>query len=293
VTVAQDPNDPEFLDQNDWNPYRLLMSRFVLPRAKRIRVMSEPLLRAITIRHKGLEGKIDVLPRFYDVAALGEVTPSFNLHERYPQFTFIMLLYGRIDRNAHAEIAIDAASHALRQYPSVGVVVAGYGPGVSSLRSYVHAKGLSEKIVFETPRDTDMSSYLKTADMLISSASAHQPDELYIAAAAVGIPVLVTKVGIVETLFENTVSGLVCVPGDLGCLIKGINRYMGDGAFRTNCAGQARMRVLAISGDPVLHATRYKESIEQTLIAMSKDESREDTKIEEATADQVIQPVNS
>ncbi len=267
VTVSNDPDDPTFLDEDQWNPYRQLISRFVLPRATRVRALSEALVRALIARHSELEHRIDMLPNYFDARSLVDAVPAFDLKKRYSQFTFIMLICGHFEQSARACFAIDAASHALRQYTTVGLVVAGAGPAMERIAHHVREKGLSRKVMIEHFSENDLPAYLKTASMLISTETGDQNDHILSAAALLGAPVLALEGGMASTLYKDGSSGLMCKQNDIGCMIKAITRYMGDASFRKFAAEHAKVHAEETLGDPQTYRTRYQESIEATLLS--------------------------
>lgn len=273
LQLHTDPYEPYFKEQDELNKYRLWISRFLLPRADRVRVVSDRLREEIEKRYPEIKGRVDVLPIFTDLADWRDATPEFNLHERYPQFKFIILMASRLVPEKNIGFAIDACQFVLRQYETVGMVIVGDGPERESIEEKIKERGLEGKIILE-PWQHDIRSHMKTADMFLLTSTYEGYGQTLVEAAASGLPVLTTLVGIAPTLFENEESGLVCPIGDMGCVIKGINAYLGNNALRQLCAKNAQERAFSFVASNVdSYQELFRESMERAVLSQVTKEA--------------------
>jgi glycosyltransferase involved in cell wall biosynthesis len=244
VEASERVYDPAFLDENDDNRYRAWCAQFLLPRAERIRARSVRLRDRVARSVPGSGERIDVVPRHIDNTAFESSVTSRLLAERYPEFTYVILVVAALSRGSGVELAIDAASHALRQSPKLGMVVLGDGPETERLAARATEKGLVGKVYFESMPD-DLAPYLRSAQMLIMPKAALLSEEVLMSAAAAGLPVLVSKDAVIEGVFVDRESAIVCAPNDVGCAIQGITQLMSDSTLRERISAEARRRAHA------------------------------------------------
>lgn len=270
LQVHTDLYEPYFRSMQKLNWIRLLIAHFLLPRADQIRVVSEALEKQVVHRHPSMKGKIDVLPIYTDLGSWRDAEPEFNLHERYPQFSFIILMASRLVTSKNIAFAIDACAATLRQYPHAGLVIVGDGPELPRLMKHVARVGLEKQVLFEHWQN-DIRSHMKTADMFLVTSSFEGYGQTFLEAAASKLPVLTTTVGIATKLFENELSGLTCTVGDEACIARGISKYMSDPGFRTMCALNAYDRVSAFVGsNREVYLTRFREGMERAVVLSAR-----------------------
>ena len=256
-------------DENDDNGYRAWWARFILPRAHGVLAESARVRERVLSGHKVADAAVDVVPRYIDVVALTTATPNFTMKERYPKFTFTMLVVARLAQEERIDFIINAAQHTLHQYPSMGLIIVGVGPELKALQTLVREKGLMNNVVFETNSD-EYISYMKSAGMLLQLHDSSTSEESLMCAAAVGLPVITTTSLSLGNVFTNTESGVVCTPGDIGCVIKGIALYINDSLARSRYSSEASSRLSARSaesGDNNL--TLFRQLIEKALFSYS------------------------
>ncbi len=241
VEASERLYDASFLEENTDNAYRAWLARLILPRAERIRARSIRLRDMVARAIPGSGERIDVVPRYIDGTAYERSEDSLLLRDRYPQFSFIILVVAALGKGSGVDFAINAASHALRQYPSIGMLVLGEGSDLEPLAQFVIDKGLAGKVYIETMPD-DIAPYLRSAHMLIMPKAALLSEEVLMNAAAAGLPVLVSKDAVIEEVFVDQESAKVCAQNDMGCVIQGITSYMNDSITRKRHADEARRR---------------------------------------------------
>ncbi|MEK7581927.1 MAG: glycosyltransferase, partial [Patescibacteria group bacterium] len=82
---------PYFTKGNFLNRIRIVLARFLLPRADGIRVVSERIKNSLKTKKYKLKTIPVVLPIFTDAKKIMETIPKFDIHKKYPQFDFIIL----------------------------------------------------------------------------------------------------------------------------------------------------------------------------------------------------------
>lgn len=291
VTAAVNPEEDAYLDEDPNNSYRRIIARFVFSRAVQVRALTESIAAMVRSRAPHLQNAVDVIPRFIDVHAYADAKASFNLHQKYSQFQFIMVLAGMFDTTDSIAFALNASQHALRQYASVGLLIVGNGRGVESAQQLIAARGLAGKVFIEQCATENIPSFIQTADTLLAF-SPDTSEEVLISAAATGVPILAVHGGIADSIIEDDVSGIIFAPSDLGSAIKGINRYMGDSGYRTRMSMQAKERIKGVGGDVLVYNERYRLSLERAILGTVVMEERppEDAHIPAIEETQTIQP---
>jgi glycosyltransferase involved in cell wall biosynthesis len=244
IEASEQLYDRAFVDENDDNGYRAWFARFVLPRAVRIRARSERLRDIVARSLPGSASIIDVVPRHIDSTAFESSAASKLLAEKYPQFTFVLLVVAALSRGSGVDIALNAAANALRQYPKLGMIVLGDGPEAERFAALATEKGLVGKVYFESMPD-DLAPYLRSAHMLIMPKAALLSEEVLMSAAAAGLPVLISKDAMVGDIFVDQTSAMVCAQNDVGCAIQAITRLMNDSVLRERLSSEARLRAHA------------------------------------------------
>lgn len=267
--------DHAFTDENDDNGYRAWFARFLLPRAERIRARSEQLRDMVARSVPGSGATIDVVPRYIDSTAFESSATSRLLAERYPQFTFFILVVAALGRGSGVDIALNAAANALRQYPKLGMIVVGDGPETERLAALATEKGLVGKVYFESMPD-DIAPYLRSANMLIMPKAALLSEEILMSAAAAGLPVLVSKDAALADIFVDRTSAMVCAQNDVGCAIQAITLLMNDSLMRERLSEEARRRAhaavqaLAQGGESLM-----RQSLENAVLSWYERQDRE------------------
>jgi glycosyltransferase involved in cell wall biosynthesis len=283
--------DPDFLDESDDNPYRMWFSRMVLPRADRIRARNTHLKEQLTQELKLSSDRIDVIPRHVELTGLGAIKTNSFLKEQYPHFTFYIVVASPLETDSGVDIALNAASHVLRQYPSICMVIFGYGKAQKKLEALVKEKGLVGKVFFE-PTPDDLASYLASADLLMVPRRTARSEETLLAAAGVALPIIATTDAVLPEVFVDRESALITKPGDLGSMITSITAYMNDSVMRKRFGTTAQERMHALVKDESQNGRgALRSSMEEAVFALYE---REDThrrlKEEEEVDDNPLAP---
>lgn len=242
---------------------RTLLATSMIRRFASIRTITDTMLNLVTRRFSPL-ADIATLPRFRNYQALNQVAGSVHLKEKYTQFTFIIIYFGGLKEGRVTYQAIDAARTLLRN-PKVGLVIVGEGELEAQLKRRVHLFGLKKQVVFERRVD-DMAGYLSTADVLIVPDIDVNADDIAMAGAFAGVPLVLALTPTRSDVFTHGQSALFFGPGDVVAMTACLNQVLNDQAIRERFATAALQRVTKrLHEDPIVYKQAYRDSVEAAL----------------------------
>jgi glycosyltransferase involved in cell wall biosynthesis len=193
VQVHTDLFDPAYAQHSILNRIRLLIARFVLPRASTIRVVSErikdSLLKAAGSR---LQARISVLPIFADIARLKSTSPDSAFVDKFSRFSSVVLFVGRLEAEKNPALALQA--FAVGAPANACLILVGDGSLRKSLQDLAARLGISDRVFFEGERES--APYYAVGDLLLVTSRYEGYGLVIVEALASGIPVLSTDVGI-------------------------------------------------------------------------------------------------
>ncbi len=219
LQVHTDFLSPYFKKESLLNRIRVLIAKFLIPRAVCIRVVSKRIKRslleelAVGEREK-VRPRIIVLPIFVDVKKIQEAAIKTDLHKKYPQFNFIILMASRLTREKNIGLAIEAMQEVIKKLPKTGLIIAGDGPEKENY-------SLSDNIIIEQWTD-DLISYYKAADLFLLTSNYEGYGMTVVEAMASGCPVIMTDVGLAGEVLIDKKDGIVVPVGDKNKLIEAI-----------------------------------------------------------------------
>ena len=232
MQIHTDIFSPYFAAGSFLNKIRVLLARFLLPRANCVRVVSERIKNSILRTSNVLvdvQRPIITLPIFVDVEKIHNAPVQTDLHEKYGKDKFIILMASRITKEKNIGLATgvleavkaqvlqdlaqrDGASRAIRQQANMRVfaklsakapllLIVGDGPELESLKSKVKSKKLEENVKFE-PYTEDLASYYKTCDLFLLTSNYEGYGRTLVEAAAAGAKIISSDVGIASEILE-------------------------------------------------------------------------------------------
>ncbi|RJQ32449.1 glycosyltransferase [Candidatus Parcubacteria bacterium] len=209
LQVHTDFLSPYFWKESFLNKIRVLLGKFLIKRADSIRVVSErikqSLLQATSYK---LQTKVTVLPIFVDTEKIKNTPIKTDLHKKYPQFDFIILMASRFSKEKNIELAIGAFSEVVKIHPKVGLIIVGsgqekqnYEPACRRGRSRIK-KELQKNIIIENWTD-DLASYYKTTDLFLLTSNYEGYGRTLVEAAAVGCKIISSDAGVAPEILEK------------------------------------------------------------------------------------------
>lgn len=227
LQVHADFLSPYFNAQDSLNWLRKIIANRLLPKANCVRVVSRSMKERLEKGFPGLAGRIEVLPIFIDIPYLQAAQARFDIHEKYPQFNFIILMASRLTKEKNVGFAIDVFKEVVRTYSKTGLIIVGEGREKRHLQSLARKHGISDNVVFEPwQSNDDIISYYKTANLFLLTSSYEGYGRAPIEAAACGIPIVTSDVGIVASVFRDQKDRFICPVLDEGCFIQRILNFI-------------------------------------------------------------------
>jgi len=241
------------------NKIRVMLTRFLLPRADGIRVVSERIVSSLKANSYKLKAIPTVLPIFVDIEKIRKTIPVIDLHKRYPQFDFIFLVASRLTCEKNIEVAIDAMKEIAKKHPKVGLVIVGSGPEENNLKLKVRSCNSGANVVFE-PWQSEIISYYKTADAFLLTSNYEGFGMTLVEAAASDCPIISTEVGIVGNILIKNDDVLVCQSGDVDCFVKNMEQFISYPQVRKEYSARAQtvVKIFRVEGKEYLR--RMSES---------------------------------
>lgn len=137
---------------------------------------------------------------------------------------------------------------AMAQVPRAHLMLAGWGPLESQLREQAKTLGIADRIHFLGAR-TDVYELLAASDVYVQTfsrdAKGNQwigPNTSVIEAAAAGVPIVATRVPLIESLIEHEKTGLLANENDPADLAAQISRMVESSQDATRMSAAARIR---------------------------------------------------
>lgn len=213
VQIHTDLLSPFFRRESFLNRIRMRLIRRTLPQAAGIRAVSKRIADSLLAIDPTLASKIKVLPIFVDTEKIRMHVPTIDLHKKYPNFTFIVLMASRLATEKNIALALQAMKRVIEHRPDAGLVIVGDGPEKNDLETKARKLGLEKNVAFE-PWQGDMASYYKTADIFLLTSLYEGYGLTLVEAVAAGTPIVSTDVGIAAEILGPFAGTLVCKVGD-------------------------------------------------------------------------------
>lgn len=193
LQIHTDIGSPYFQKFNFLNRVRTLISKYTLPRADHVRVVSNRIKEYVS---KYIDpSKIEIRPIAVDLEKIKNAPITIDLHKKYPQFSKIVLMVSRVEKEKNIEMAIKAMKIVLQRNSKVGLVIVGSGREESNLNDLIQKLGIKNSVMFEGWQ-SDTASYYKTADCLLNTSWYEGYGLVLLEAKSIGLPIVSTDVGI-------------------------------------------------------------------------------------------------
>lgn len=207
IQVHIDFFSPFFWRESFLNKIYFCCAKLLLPKADTVRVVSNEIKNYLLYSLKIPSEKILVLPVFADINAINNYDVKVDLHKKYPQFNFVILMPTRLVPQKNIDMAIKAMHIIVKKFPGIGLIIPSKGPEESRLRFLTKKLNLNKNIIFE-PWDCDLFSYYKTADLFLLTSNYEGWALTVTEAMSAGLPVIVTKVGCANEIIKDGVNGI-------------------------------------------------------------------------------------
>ena len=195
-----------FRQESFLNKIRVRLAKFLISRAACVRVVSERIKSSLNSNPPAggqiPNSKISVLPIFIDAEKIKNAPIKTDLRRKYPQFDFIILTASRLTAEKNIGLAVEAMAEVIKDYPKIGLIIAGNGPEKENLESKISNLKINENIIIEDWAD-DLASYYKTADLFLLTSNYEGYGRTLIEAAVSGCRVISSDVGVADEILPK------------------------------------------------------------------------------------------
>lgn len=165
LQIHTDLFSPNFASHTLLNKIRLHVSRFTLPHADFVRVVSNKI--ADSLVQKGIDkNKIIIKPIDVNVDYIKNGNVSFNLHERFPKFRKIILMVSRLESEKNIDLAVRAMKTVISKIQDAGLIIVGSGTEQSKLEKLAYNLNISPSVAF-VGWQNDLISYYRGCDAFL------------------------------------------------------------------------------------------------------------------------------
>ncbi len=230
VQVHTDFLSPEFSKLSLLNRFRVRLARFILPRAKRIRVVSSRISDSIHANVAKVTAPIEVLPVISIHALLWGAKP-LRRFKKEEGGSCLALMVSRFSPEKGISLALRALEQAREAGSAVAMVLAGEGPEQTRIEDEICVRGL-ESVVRVELWSSDTSSFYRVSDVVLATSRFEGYGLVLLEAAVHGKPIITTDVGIARELIPETYRRFICPVGDAECVAKCLSELSGDAKLR-------------------------------------------------------------
>jgi len=208
LQIHTDFLNPYFWKESLLNKIRVMLAKFLIPRADCIRVVSEriknSLLRVTCLAARRARCPLCVatLPIFVDIKKIQAAPIKTDLRQKYPHFNFIILMASRLTAEKNIILAISAMTKIVKKFSKIGLIILGSGPKEQNLKLKIKNLKLSDNVVLE-PWTNDIVSYYKTADLFLITSNYEGYGMSLVEAAAARRKIISSDVGIADEILER------------------------------------------------------------------------------------------
>lgn len=210
---------------------RILIAKFLLPKADYIRVVSPRIAESMKKEGIKLKHEARILPVYIDkdISEIGE--NDENLNRIFSKFKFTILIASRLTEEKKIQDILHVFAKLLKVYSHIGLIIAGEGPLRKKLEIESDYLGLSDNVVFLGWR-SDTMKLMSMSNMFLSNSAYEGYGMSIIEAGLAKCPVLSTNVGVAGDILVHNKNSYICPVGDTICLYEGIMTFVDDPHFR-------------------------------------------------------------
>ncbi len=195
IQIHTDLYSPYFARISVLNRIRLFIAHFTIPHAQVIRVVSKRI--ADSLIKRGVDfNRIVVKPIDTQI---NTTQSSFDLRQKYSQFSKIILMVSRLESEKNIQMAIDAFAIVKKEIPQAGLVIVGSGREMNYLKRQVMKLRLETSVIFEGWQ-TNLSPYYMGSDIMLVTSWYEGYGVVFKEAQAVGLKIVSTDVGIARDI---------------------------------------------------------------------------------------------
>lgn len=242
---------------------RAMIADFLIPRATCVRVASNRIAESLIRAGRVLPGRITILPVFTDIERAIGVTSDPAAVERFRAHSFRMLAAGRfVEKEKNFFLLIDMMLEFVQSYPDALLVIAGDGPDKERYMHRIRAYSLEKNVILEK-WVSNLPSFIAAFDVFCISSNYEGWGVVALEAMAVGVPVVMTDVGLAGELITNGENGLVVPVGDAQAFGAAVASLAKDPVMRRRIGENGRACVMAYT--LLLKREEYLRRLQQSF----------------------------
>ena len=202
LQVHTDIGSPAFQNFNILNKVRTRISKYTLTHADHIRVVSSRIQEYVGTLVE--PSRIEVRPIQIDTEKIKNTPVTIDLHVRFPQFSHIVLIASRLEKEKNISLALEAWKAVIEKRPKAGLIIVGSGSEEGSLKELVNKLNLGNFVIFEGWQN-NLVSYYKTCDVFLLTSLYEGYGMTLVEAQAAGAKIVSTDVGIAKEIGAHIV----------------------------------------------------------------------------------------
>lgn len=192
-------------------------------------------------RAHGFLGPCEVIPNGVDFEKF-----SLGDEKNAPRDGKTIITISRLVHKNGVDILIRAIAEVKKEIPDIRCRIAGDGPDRKKLEMLASFLGLTDIVTFlGTVPHASLAEQLRAADVFVRPARSEGMGNVFVEAAATGVPIIGTRVGGIPDIIEDGTTGLFAAAEDpLDCAQK-IMRLLRDRAYAEALVANAREKIAA------------------------------------------------
>lgn len=232
--------------------------RFGLRRADAVTACSDFVLRDARLRFGLPETAGRVI--FNAVEDREAVVPS-AVDVPFPRY---VLGLGRVVKKKGFDLLIEAWSAIAKEFPDVGLILAGDGPEINQLRGLAERQGVGSRVSILGPvRRPEVAWLMEHAELFVLPSRVEPFGMVILEALRAGRPVIASSRGGASEIVENGREGMIVDPFDSAALGGAIAQLLGDAELCARLGRAASDRAGAFAWDRI--AGEYRALYEDIL----------------------------
>jgi len=246
---------------------RKLIAKFIVPRADAIRTVSQRLKKQLIEEFGVAEGKITVVPIYVESRI-----KNYELRIKNNSEKFIFLTVGRLvpvkNINLQIEVMEEIVESLKLKVKSLRIElwIVGSGPERKNYELRITNYELGKNIKLLGRKD-NLDEYYNSADAFLLTSNSEGWGLSVIEAAAHGLPIIMTDVGLAGEVIKNNESGLVIPVGDKEKLIEAMEKIIIDKNLRKRLGSGAQAAIKKLlSKEKTLEL--YKKSWQKAAVKL-------------------------
>ena len=185
------------------------------------------------------ENRIRVIANGITLPTAGESGRTRS--DRGEAFSPCILSLSRLAPEKNVHLVIDAVAELRRDFPNIGLVVAGDGDLRPTLEARAASLGIQDVVRF-VGFVRDVRPLYDRCDVFVLASQTEGMPMALLETMALGLPIVASRVGGIPLMLNEGLEALLIEPNDASSLYEALHRVLTDDLLRTGLASRARER---------------------------------------------------